>query len=75
MVAIFLGITTLLVAWAGWIGSLHGGIQSINFTKSNNLASKGNAEYNVAAQISIRFIFVEHYIQFEIRYGNCQRKR
>lgn len=57
MVAIFLGITTLLVAWAGWIGSLHGGIQSINFTKSNNLASKGNAEYNVAAQIYLSDLF------------------
>lgn len=57
LVAIFLGITTLLVAWAGWIGSLHGGIQSINFTKSNNLASKGNAEYNVAAQIYLSDLF------------------
>lgn len=57
MVAIFLGITTLLVACAGWIGSLHGGIQSINFTKSNNLASKGNAEYNVAAQIYLSDLF------------------
>ena len=46
--AIALGVTTLLVAWAGWIGSLHGGIQAINFTKSNNLASESNATYNVA---------------------------
>lgn len=51
LVAIFLGLTTLLVAWAGWIGSLHSGIQAINFTKSNNLAAGGNAEYNVAAQV------------------------
>ena len=57
LVAIFLGITTLLVAWAGWIGSLHGGIQSINFTKSNNLAAEGNAEYNVAAQIYLSDLF------------------
>lgn len=57
LVAIFLGITTLLVAWAGWIGSLHGGIQAINFTKSNNLAAKGNAEYNVAAQIYLSDLF------------------
>ena len=56
-VAIFLGITTLLVAWAGWIGSLHGGIQAINFTKSNNLASEGNAEYNVAAQVYLSDLF------------------
>ena len=57
LVAIFLGLTTLLVAWAGWIGSLHGGIQAINFTRSNNLASEGNAEYNVAAQIYLSDLF------------------
>lgn len=57
LVAIFLGLTTLLVAWAGWIGSLHSGIQSINFTKSNNLAAEGNSEYNVAAQIYISDLF------------------
>ena len=57
LVAIFLGITTFLVAWAGWIGSLHGGIQAINFTRSNNLASEGNAEYNVAAQIYLSDLF------------------
>ena len=57
LVALFLGITTLLVAWAGWIGSLHSGIQAINFTKSNNLAAKGNSEYNVAAQIYLSDVF------------------
>lgn len=51
VVAILLGITTLLSAWATWIGSLHGGIQSINFTKSNNMASKGTAEYNMGMQL------------------------
>lgn len=56
-VAVFLGITTLLVAWAGWIGSLHGGIQAINFTESNNLASEGNSAYNVAAQIYMSDLF------------------
>ena len=45
------------MAWAGWIGSLHGGIQAINFTKSNNLAAQGNSEYNVAAQIYISDLF------------------
>ena len=34
LVAIFLGITALLTAWASWIGSLHGGNQSTNYTKS-----------------------------------------
>lgn len=51
VVAILLGITTLLSAWAAWIGSLHGGIQSINFTKSNNMASQGTAEYNLEMQL------------------------
>ena len=52
-VAILLGITTLLSAWASWIGSLHSGIQSINFTKSNNMASAGTAEYNSSLQLYI----------------------
>ncbi len=51
VVAILLGITTLLSAWATWIGSLHSGIQSINFTKSNNMASQGTAEYNLGMQL------------------------
>ena len=55
--AIALGVTTLLVACVGWIGSLHGGIQAINFTKSNNLASESNATYNVAAQVYISDLF------------------
>lgn len=51
IVAILLGITTLLSAWASWIGHLHGGIQSINFTKSNNASSQGTAEYNLGMQM------------------------
>ena len=44
MVAVLLGVTALLMAWASWIGSLHGGVQATNFTKSNNMASEGNSE-------------------------------
>ena len=51
LVAIFLGITALLTAWASWIGSLHGGNQATNYTKSNNLAAEGNSEYNSAMQL------------------------
>lgn len=51
VVAVLLGITTLLSAWATWIGSLHSGIQSINFTKSNNMASEGTAAYNMGMQM------------------------
>ena len=51
VVAVFLGITALLTAWATWIGSLHGGNQSTNYTKSNNLAAEANSEYNAAMQL------------------------
>ncbi len=51
LVAVFLGITAILTAWASWIGSLHGGNQATNYTKSNNLASEGNSEYNAALQL------------------------
>jgi len=47
---IMLGVTALLTAWASWIGSLHGGNQSTNYTTSNNLASEGNSEYNAGVQ-------------------------
>lgn len=53
IVAILLGITTLISAWASWVGHLHGGNQSINFTESNNLASQGTAEYNVCMQVYV----------------------
>lgn len=51
IVAIFLGVTALLTAWATWIGSLHGGNQATNYTKSNNIAAEGNSEYNAAMQL------------------------
>ncbi len=50
VVVILLGITALLTAWGSWIGSLHGGNQATNYTRSNNLAAEGNAEYNAAIQ-------------------------
>ena len=51
VVAILLGVTTLLSAWASWIGHLHGGLQSINFTKSNNTSSQGTTEYTYGMQL------------------------
>ena len=51
IVAILLGVTTLLSAWASWIGHLHGGLQSINFTESNNAASHGTAVYSLSMQM------------------------
>lgn len=51
IVAVLLGVTTLLSAWASWIAHLHGGLQAINFTESNNTASAGTAEYNLGMQM------------------------
>lgn len=50
IVAVLLGITTLLSAWASWIAHLHGGLQSINFTKSNNSSALGTAASNIGIQ-------------------------
>ena len=50
IVAVLLGVTTLLSAWASWIGHLHGGLQSINFTQSNNESAHGTAASNVGMQ-------------------------
>ncbi len=49
-IAIFLGVTAVLTAWATWIGSLHGGNQATNYTTSNNLSAEGNATWNEASQ-------------------------
>ena len=75
LVALFLGITTLLVAWAGWIESLHSGNQATNFTKSNNLAAQGNSEYNVAAQVYISDLFTWNtIINLQIDLQNAKEK-
>ena len=71
VIAILLGITTLLSAWASWIGHLHGGIQTINFTKSNNLASQGTAEYNLGMQLYLADsmawnVAKEYYFELEL---------
>ena len=50
IIAILLGVTAILTAWASWIGSLHGGNQATNYTQSNNLSAMGNSMYNEASQ-------------------------
>lgn len=50
IIAIALGITALLTAWASWVGSLHGGNQATNYTKSTNLTAEGNSLWNEASQ-------------------------
>lgn len=71
LVAIFLGITALLTAWATWIGSLHGGNQATNYTDSNNYASDGNADYNAGMQMYLSDILAwntmsEYFYDLEI---------
>ena len=51
LVAIFLGITALLMTWSSWIGALHDGNQAENYTQSNILASDANSSYNTIAQM------------------------
>lgn len=50
IIAILLGVTAILTAWASWISSLHGGNQATNYTQSNNLSAMGNSMYNEASQ-------------------------
>lgn len=78
MVAIFLGITALLIAWATWIGSLHGGNQSTNYTKSNNLSAEGNSEYNEGLQLYMSDLMAYNTMvgfQFDIEIANLNGKR
>lgn len=63
VIAIFLGLTALLVAWAGWIGSIHSGNQNDNYTMSNNYASAGSSEYNAASQYILQDMMVWNTIQ------------
>ena len=51
--AVLLAITTLLTAWATWIGSLHTGLQETHFTESNNTMSSAIALYTDATQMVI----------------------
>ena len=61
--AVLLGITTLLSAWAAWVGSLHAGHEQIHFTESNNTASRAVALYNDATQLVVQDISVWSSIQ------------
>ena len=52
--AILLGITTLLSAWAAWVGSLHTGHELIHFTESNHAVSSATALYTDATQLVVQ---------------------
>ncbi|MBQ7715554.1 MAG: hypothetical protein IJT70_06770 [Clostridia bacterium] len=80
LVAILLGVTTLLSAWAAWIAHLHGGIQSINFTKSNHAASEGSAEYNLGMQMYLADYMVwntakDYYYELEAAKADGDQKK
>lgn len=73
VIAVFLGVTALATAWASWIGSLHGGNMSTNYTKSNNLAADGNARWNEASQSLMQDMQVWNLIsdyQVEVLYAS-----
>lgn len=73
VIAIFLGVTALATAWASWIGSLHGGNMSTNYTRSNNLAADGNARWNEASQSLMQDMQIWNQIsdyEVEILYAN-----
>ena len=73
VIAVFLGSTALATAWASWIGSLHGGNMSTNYTKSNNLAADGNARWNEASQALMKDMQIWNMIsdyEVEILYAN-----
>lgn len=75
VIAVFLGVTALTTAWASWIGSLHGGNMSTNYTKSNNLAADGNARWNEASQSLMQDMQVWNLIsdyQVTIMYAKSQ---
>lgn len=63
VVAILLGVTVSLTAWATWISALHTGNQETHFTESNNLASSGTALYNEASEMLMQEIMVWNSIQ------------
>ncbi|NSW90684.1 MAG: hypothetical protein HPY74_08425 [Firmicutes bacterium] len=49
-VAIFLGITAVLTAWASWQSSLYGGNQATKYAKGIAIIGEANSMYNEAAQ-------------------------
>lgn len=63
IIAILLGVTAILSAWATWIGALHDGNQATNFTESNNCASKGAALYNESSELIMQDMMTWETIQ------------
>lgn len=49
-IAILLGITAVLTAWAAWQGALYGSTQDKKYTIGNATLADGNARWNEASQ-------------------------
>jgi len=49
-IVIMLGITAINTAWASWVGAVYTGSQKENYAISNNLSTRGNADFTDAAQ-------------------------
>ena len=50
LIAIFLGLTAVLTAWASWQSSLYGGEQASKYTKGIAIVGEANSMYNEASQ-------------------------
>ena len=50
LVAILLGVTAVVTAYASWQSSLYGGNQATNYTKGTAVISEANSMYNEVAQ-------------------------
>ena len=53
-IAIMLGVTAVLTAWAAWQGSLYGGNQASNYAQGTAQIADANSLYNEADQLLVQ---------------------
>ncbi|MBF9688392.1 hypothetical protein [Bifidobacterium dentium] len=53
LAAIMLAICTLAIAWATWIGDLHGSEQDSNYAKAERLNTEAHSSYNLNVQLYV----------------------
>ena len=78
IVVILLGVTAILTAWVSWMGSMHSGNSAANYTKSNNIASEGNSEYNAGIQSLMQDMMLYNSINslsIDLLFAQRQRNR
>ena len=51
LVAVFLGITAVLTAYASWQSALYGGVQAEKYTMSTSMIAEANSLYNEGTQL------------------------